>query len=77
MLVDCRHSDAEQNGDEFLSEPDGFVLDTNFDAFFPGLRGEDEELGGAVADLEFFIRFHGANGFTQRRQGAEMGNFNW
>ena len=61
MLVDGRHRDREQNGDEFLGKPDGFVLDADFDALLPGLRGEDEEFGGAVADLEFLFLAHGLN----------------
>lgn len=54
-----------------VGEPAGFILDANFDALFPGLRCEDQELGGAVPNLEFFFRFHEAKGFSQRRKAAK------
>jgi len=61
VLTDGAHIHPEQGCDELLGEPDGFTLNPHFDATFPGLRGKDEELGGAVADLEFPFLAHSLN----------------
>ena len=54
MLIDRRHRDLEQRRHQLLGEPDGFVGHADFDAVLAGLPGENQKLGGAVADLEFF-----------------------
>ena len=58
MLGDRAAAFVEQDADELLGEPDGLVLHANFDALFPGLCGEDEELRSAVANLNFFRFAH-------------------
>ena len=60
VLTDCADINIEEDADELLGKPDGLVLHANFDALFPGLRGEDEELGGAVANLNFLRLAHNA-----------------
>jgi hypothetical protein len=60
VLVDGGHRYVEQGGEEFLGEPDGLLFDADLDTRFPGLGGEDQKLGGAVAQVGFFGRAHGA-----------------
>jgi len=60
MLGDGAAALIKEDADELLGEPNGLVLHANFDALFPGLRGKDEELGGAVANLNFLRLAHNA-----------------
>ncbi len=60
MLIDRRNCDLEQHRHQFLRKPDGFIRHAHLDAVLARLPGEDQKLGGAVADLEFvFFLFHG------------------
>ena len=62
VFVDRWDRDIEEFGDEFLGEPDGFVLETHLKLIFSGLAGENEELGGGIADvheeLGLILRFN-------------------
>ena len=58
MLGDGAATFVEQRADQLLRQPDGFVRDPNFDAVLAGLPGKDQELGGAIADLKFFLIVH-------------------
>ena len=55
VLADRAHIHLKQRADQFLRQPYGSIFHANFDAFFTRLRGEDEKLGGAVADLYFLF----------------------
>jgi hypothetical protein len=55
MLIDGRNGDLEQRGHQLLGQPDGFLHHTDFDPVLARLPGEDQKLGGAVADLEFVL----------------------
>jgi hypothetical protein len=44
-------STVKQSGHKFLAKPDSSFLNTDFYAVFSGLFGENEKLGGTVADL--------------------------
>ena len=52
MFVDGRDADLEQLRHHLLSQPDRLLLEANLDPLLAGLGREDQELGGAVADLE-------------------------
>jgi len=58
MLIDRRNRYLEQCCDQLLRQPDGFLRDSDFDAVLARVPGEDQELGGAVADLEFLFFAH-------------------
>lgn len=47
----------KQHSEQFLRQPDSFILNAHLDAVFTGLFGEDQEFGSAVADLQFFSLF--------------------
>ena len=53
---------VEQHSEEFLGEPEGLLLDANLDAGFTCVGGEDEELGGAVAEVGLLARSWGVGG---------------
>lgn len=57
MLGDGAASLGEQHADQLLRQPDRFLRHADFDAVLARLPGEDEELGGAVVDLEFSFSF--------------------
>ena len=50
---------VEQHADQLLRQPDRFIRYPNFDAVLARLPGEDQELGGAVADLKCLLFAHG------------------
>ena len=59
MLIDRRNCDFKQRRHQFLRQPDGFLRYPDLNAIFARLPGKYQELGSAVADLEFAFFFHG------------------
>jgi hypothetical protein len=53
MFADGFNRHAEEFGNEFLGEPDGFILIAHFQTPLSGLGSENEKLRRAVADLYF------------------------
>jgi hypothetical protein len=68
VLIDGADINIEEHGHELLGEPDGLVLVACLDALPAGLAGEDEKLGGAVADA-FFL---GLGVFAHDRSGLRV-----
>ena len=56
MLTDSPNIDSEQLRQQFLTQPDRLVRHTYLNAIFAPLSGEDQEFGGAIADLELFFQ---------------------
>lgn len=54
MLIDRRYRYLEQHRHQLLCQPDRFILDAHLDGAFTRQFGEDQELGNADADLQFF-----------------------
>ena len=52
-------SHAEEHADQLLRQPDRLILHPHLDGVLARLLGEDQELGGAVANLELAFFFHG------------------
>jgi len=59
MLGDGASAFIEKHADQLLCQPDRFILNPHLNAVFTCLPGEDQELGGAVANLELVFFFHG------------------
>lgn len=52
--IDRPNIHFKQHSHKLLRQPDGFILDAHLYCVFTRLLGEDQEFGGAVADLQFF-----------------------
>src|SRR3989339_934926 len=53
MLGDRAVALVKEHANRLLRQPDGFLCHSDLDAVFVRLPGKYQELGGAVADLEF------------------------
>lgn len=61
MLADGAHIHRKQLGHQLLRQPDGIVLVARLDALLASLGGEDQELGGAIADQLVLVIGHGCH----------------
>lgn len=62
MLGDGASAFVEKNADQLPRQPNGFLRHANLDTLLPVLPGENQKLGGGVADLEFLVLAHERNG---------------
>jgi hypothetical protein len=71
VLVDGPNVDFEK-GHQLLCQPNRVVGHSNFNAVLTALTGENEDLGRAVADLEFLFVAHESLARAQARPAPSL-----
>ncbi|MDA8414083.1 MAG: hypothetical protein M0023_09890 [Desulfobacteraceae bacterium] len=59
MFIDSSNIHIKQRSNQLLRQPDSLILNTHFNAVFPGLPGKNQGFGGAVSDVDVFHFAHG------------------